>query len=352
MRKKLFIGAAGTLVIFFIIELITRLSGFSPVIRHTKYMVFTTDENFFIKDGIILKDHFLFARNPYLFWRLKYPTDSFHFTNLQGFRGRLISKKKSNNIVRIFCIGDSCTFGLGVKYFEAYPFILEELLNKNSSKIKYEVVNAGVPGYSSLQGLRLLERYILGYKPDIIIASFGWNDTHEALYYTDKQQRLPGEILLSVYDVLKNSKAYLLLEDIILNLKFKLNAHDTKMLKREGCLLRVPEDDFVENLTAINKLGRLHKFKVMFLNQPCRLLEPHRYDIFIKKVSREVNVPFLDLQDKLAISKIAVKDIFIDLQHPTVAAHRIIAEAVYNFLEKEGMCENKTYSKYKSVSDM
>lgn len=42
------------------------------------------------------------------------------------------------------------------------------------------MINAGVWGYSSYQGLKRFEMRILPYKPDIVTICFGWNDAHGA----------------------------------------------------------------------------------------------------------------------------------------------------------------------------
>lgn len=350
--KKFYSGIITTTLIFLVVELVLGQTGYCPVIKQTRYMIFTTDKGFLITDGIIPKDHILFVRDPYLFWRLKYPSDEFHFVNSKGFRGRLINQKKPKNTFRIFCIGDSCTFGLGVRYFEAYPYILERLLNENSSKIKYEVINAGVPGYSSLQGLRFLERDILKYKPDLIIASFGWNDTYEALGYSDKQQKSPNKIFLLIHSFLSNSRVYLFLEDVVLNLRFKLGTNKGQAISMTDRLLRVPEEDFVDNVSNMAKLRRLYHFEVILLNQPCRILVPHKYESLLRRLNLNQDIPLLDLQERLNSSGIPVTSLFIDVQHPTALGHRLIAQAIYDFFKKETIVEKYNYLTYKFTKDI
>jgi lysophospholipase L1-like esterase len=269
MRKKIFSGVIGVLLVFLIAEVTVRLLGYAPLTKKKRYMLFSSDEKFYITDGVIPKDHFLFLRDPCLFWILKsIPDDEFHAVNSQGFRGREITLQKPKGALRIFCIGDSCTFGIGVKYYESYAFILENLLNQQSRKIKYEVVNAGVPGYSSLQGLRHLERDILKYKPDLVIASFGWNDAMEAIFYTDKEQKTPHKVIMSIHSFLARSKAYLFLDDIISNLITKIKLSLYKNTSPSQKLVRVPEKDFRDNLSKIYSLGKHYGFNTIFLNQP------------------------------------------------------------------------------------
>lgn len=85
---------------------------------------------------------------------------------------------KVDNKTQILILGDSFTFGFGVLLEESYPFLLEKLLNadSNNSNNKYEVINAGVPGYDTVQELELLKRIISHYSPKWIIVGFHPSD--------------------------------------------------------------------------------------------------------------------------------------------------------------------------------
>lgn len=85
---------------------------------------------------------------------------------------RVVSDEK----VRIFCIGDSNTYGAGLSPTEAYPAQLERLLNASAGEERFEVVNLGVPGSNSAQAVERLPRYIRLYKPHLLIVLIGVND--------------------------------------------------------------------------------------------------------------------------------------------------------------------------------
>jgi len=76
---------------------------------------------------------------------------------------------------RILLLGDSCTFGWGVKSSETYGRRLEEMLGD----LRVEVINRRVPGYSSLQGVHLLSQHLSAEPFDVAIVSYGWNDANE-----------------------------------------------------------------------------------------------------------------------------------------------------------------------------
>ncbi len=96
-------------------------------------------------------------------------------TNGRGFNAREVPYDKPAGVFRIVALGDSSTFGWGVDPEDVYPHRLEALLRGRHGD-RIEVVNLGVCGYTSLQGVILLEREALRYRPDVVTLSFGSND--------------------------------------------------------------------------------------------------------------------------------------------------------------------------------
>lgn len=73
--------------------------------------------------------------------------------------------------LRVVCMGDSCTFGFDVEAAEAYPARLEDAL---AAELDRPVVvhNAGVIGYSTRHGNRLLQDKVLAMKPDVVTIAY------------------------------------------------------------------------------------------------------------------------------------------------------------------------------------
>lgn len=97
--------------------------------------------------------------------------------NDDGMRDRNFSLVKPNNVIRIATIGDSFTFGSGIKNVSrTYPKVLESELNNLGKDIKYEVMNFGIMGLSTNEEIELIKSKALKYSPDIIILGYVAND--------------------------------------------------------------------------------------------------------------------------------------------------------------------------------
>jgi len=99
--------------------------------------------------------------------------------NGRGYRGPDVPQLKPPGTLRLAATGDSSTFGLGVADEETWPArtgaILTALL---SGLTAVDVVNAGVPGYSTEHNRRQLARDLLPLQPDVVaVCPTGANDT-------------------------------------------------------------------------------------------------------------------------------------------------------------------------------
>jgi lysophospholipase L1-like esterase len=135
-----------------------------------------------------------------------------------GYRGpQRPAPADDDEVYRILCVGDSVTFGFNVDQEGTYPRQLEALLRARHPGKRIEVINAGVPGWSWVQGLRFLEQYGLGLRPDLVIAAHGTNDQFWRAVITDRE-RLPGDGVpapeMRTSSFLERSSLYRLLQGI------------------------------------------------------------------------------------------------------------------------------------------
>jgi hypothetical protein len=92
--------------------------------------------------------------------------------NRWGMRDRDYTLAKPQGTYRIAVLGPSHVMGSGVADGETFPDFLEARLNRSAgpgSDLRYEVLNFGVPAFSLLQQLAMLEDRALMFQPDAVL---------------------------------------------------------------------------------------------------------------------------------------------------------------------------------------
>jgi len=122
----------------------------------------------------------LYVPHPYMGYTLRHVPGS-PDRNKDGLRGPEVERHKPPGVVRILCLGGSTTYGSGLTADEAYPARLGALLAPLSAGTdgggrRYEVLNCGVPGYSTAESLIDLELRLFELEPDAIVIYHGIND--------------------------------------------------------------------------------------------------------------------------------------------------------------------------------
>ncbi|MEW6009194.1 MAG: SGNH/GDSL hydrolase family protein [Candidatus Omnitrophota bacterium] len=141
-----------------------------------------------IRENLKNKAELEYAQAPYfvphhfLNYELN-PKSLYH--NSLGFRGQDILKHKEDGVYRIFCLGGSSVYGSKVAWNKSYPYFLNEILKEDFPNRRFEVINAGVPGYTSANLFIQFQFKILPLSPDMIIIYSGFNDIFPRLMGID-----------------------------------------------------------------------------------------------------------------------------------------------------------------------
>ena len=145
-------------------------------------------------------------------------------TNSFGHRDREIPVEKPPRGFRVLAIGDSVTFGHGVRAEQTWPEALERQLAARFPELRVEVVNTAVPGNSPFQEYHDLRRALV-FEPDAVVIQFVLNDLVEP-YNVFRRYGGRGHDYHSVEDVpwwnhelSQRSALYLLLEDVVTRLR-------------------------------------------------------------------------------------------------------------------------------------
>ena len=300
-------------------------------------------------------------------------------TNKLGFRDRDFTLAKPPDTYRIVCMGDSNTFGQGVQTEETFSKRLEALLQSIASP-RFEVLNMGVSGYSSVLGWELFKREVLRYDPDCLVIGFASNDSFPGLLgdyglYTDREllQRMESRVRSSLYDVtgiLKNTSLYRVMRHVLLEGKRKITEG-----ARSG-KPRVSIQEYREILFKFSEAGRTQGVEIIFLAVgPEKRKEPHKgiqgYKEEMKKIARKQGNAFLDANCILGSGREEARTAerfrhyremykgllgdrykqvpcgdsliyeTVDCEHPNAIGHQFIAENLLSILCRKGIVSDQ-----------
>jgi hypothetical protein len=231
--------------------------------------------------------------------------------NDEGFRSAPFAGVKRPGVLRVACIGDSWTFGMNVDQNQMYSARLEALLKAHppADARDVEVMNFGILGYTSFQGLQLLKTRVLDLHPDVVIIGFGMNDSDVA-GYRDKDVLAPGPVRWRdrVKAVTEHSESLALLKYVALALRFH-SKNFGEFLKADAKTdqgksnanvdyddlepwTRVSPHDYDRNLREMITLARAQGARVVLLDN--ELWEGSPYRPVLRTISRDEQVPLVD----------------------------------------------------------
>ena len=96
--------------------------------------------------------------------------------NADGLRGHRHPRRKPTGSFRVLGLGDSYSYGAGVRARETFLAVTERILAADTGGA--EVLNLGVPGYNTAMEAARLERALPTWRPDLAVVQFCRNDTN------------------------------------------------------------------------------------------------------------------------------------------------------------------------------
>lgn len=133
--------------------------------------------------------------DPEVDWKLESGPHPWGRINGDHFRGPPLSKDKPAGVFRIAVLGGSAAFDLYKPDEQTWPLLLEQRLNADwptaRKGSRYQVLNAGTPGYSTWQSVRLLRARIFAWHPDLILVYHLYNDSL-AFRFDDTEKIIRG----------------------------------------------------------------------------------------------------------------------------------------------------------------
>jgi lysophospholipase L1-like esterase len=285
-----------------------------------------------------LNFRFLYASNPRGYFDRENAVAA--QINAHGTRGTDFSMKKAAGSFRIIGLGDSFTFGEGVRLGDVFLSRLQNLLNRKVAG-KYEVINCGVSSYNTRDEVVYLERKWIKLKPDLVLLVFVINDGYADDEFGPLQKgfangaarlsadagKKPISVLLawisSLYErrrISRNTEAMYLSQFSAQPVMAGYSWEESRrMLARAVEVTRKNGAHF-----AIIIFPELYK-----LNDDYPFRQIHRQ---VKEEAGKLGVPILDLFD--SFYKMDDRELWVHPtdHHPNETAHAIAADAILKFV--------------------
>lgn len=241
-------------------------------------------------------------------------------TNPSGLRNPEVPLAKPAGVFRIACLGDSSTFGYNLGDADAYPRVLERMLNE-AHPGRFQVINFGHPGYTSRQGLEQLRRRVLPYQPDAVIMAFGSNDLSWQMQESDderirRNQQPRTRALLQVSGQLQNSALYRWMHYVFVrNGWIDQYARETPQPGKKKP--RVSERELTQNLIAASQIVRNAGAEILLMNLEFGFTNSRQFTFNAAKAAK---VPFVDAIAEVHNRHIAAsREIERELQLPSIS---------------------------------
>lgn len=257
-------------------------------------------------------------------------------TNGRGLRERELPLAKPPGTRRIVFVGDSVTFGPGVRDDQPFPRVLETSLDESGAG-PVETINTGVVGYNSIQELARLEQSGLPYQPDVVVLTFLANDLLETFTIFDHQYEPDGSLADVKVWLRRNSHLYRFLQDVYWRVGQQLRR------SREGPTEPLRKRDRLEErlgtLSEMIRLTRANGASFLLVVYPDNMDDPvspgpsgERVTLReeLTRFAAHEGVPLVDLTAALGDVRDprAHQYRLREDPHPSVEGHRVIAEAL------------------------
>jgi lysophospholipase L1-like esterase len=350
-----------TLVVLVLFEVLIRTTGLEQMVARQ-----VSKRMYPVAPG---QEMGLFATrvfDPLVSWRLKpdaWLPGKIGYINSLGFVGREFAWRKTPRTTRILTLGDSVTYGLwacgrGFCRRNPYPSALELLLWGRTDRDVFEVIDGGVYGYNSLQGLRYYRAYLGSLDADVVTVMFGWND-HGIVHGLEGREPRNAAVRM----VAHASEQLATYRTLVGVATLALMGKDATPQGTVGAYQpRVTLEDFAYHLEELVHVARARGTHVVFLTEPygpdyppqfqkvgmslwaldkldsyATLIDLHgHYNDQMRAVAARLGVPLVDVDaefNRLDKSKLFDPR---DYVHPNETGHALIADLLYRRLLAEG----------------
>jgi len=290
-------------------------------------------------------------------WGEKYDNKPIRI-NRHGFYDDDFPVKKARAELRGLVLGDSVVMGHGVLASESFANQLEAMLPQHLPGYEaYQVINAGVQGYSTFQHVEVLRRS-MKFSPDFVVVGFCMNDVTEPY----KVNQSYGGTGLDYHGILQAPHPWLayLANDtgigrVAIRLRMKLQRRNPSLqtlARQEIYEVRNMAENcgtdpvFIQAwASALRDLGAVYDLAARAGLPVVLVIFPHAFQIgnpalqapqrILKQHAGENGVGYMDMTkiaESLLATGVALDALLLDRDHYTVRGHRLIAEKLLEHL--------------------
>ena len=364
-------------IVFCLLEMILHFSGFQPSISYKKFifpawmeeldpLVMARYQRYVAEQGFVSEDVYAYRpdlRYGYLLKPnlqltvLNYSSALFFdklppwtiASNAKGYRvsvqNRIVGETEGHTL---HVLGDSSSFGWGVDFEDSYPQQLVEKLKQLPLTSSITVANYSTPGFTSYHGKLLLKDKVKIKNGDIVLVSFGSNDSYPSL----KSDSVRFQARNSMVGKISWSLNRLMIMKWMRTLIHSLPEPRIPKTKNS----RVSLEEYQKNLGVIFQEILQRGGKPYFIS----ICNGGEYRDVAKQTAKSAHIPFYDFPDIFkpylskvhdlfpekfvtyfeAYGKILEKEtqlvfLFPDLCHPNAIGHGLMANALFEGLEGE-----------------
>lgn len=284
------------------------------------------------------------------------------YINSQGLRDNELIFKEG---FKIFCIGDSFTFGTGVNLEDTFVQKLEKQLRLSFPQLNVEVINAGHGGASIDFEYEVLKQKGLPVKPNIVILQVYKNDV-EDYFVSTRFKNVYSPWPIPFKRLIRHTAIY------IQSMKLKLYILARKAGKDVKQLFSISESNndfynasdyiyyqemwnhYFRKLQQVIDLCRENHFKLIILYIPDKYQVNNSYlkttpQLILKEFAQKKNNTIII--DPLEILRkrflFNIEDYFSIDGHLNAEGHEIISQLIYNALIENKMLSSSRFAEEK-----
>jgi lysophospholipase L1-like esterase len=257
--------------------------------------------------------------------------------NSLGFRDNEYPFSKRTGTYRILCVGDSFTFGQGIKLKDSYPKVLEKTLQHKYQK-DIEVINTAVCGYNTYDEYWYIKNKLLKLKPDMIILGFSISNVPEdpSIPFNTKMIVKQDTVSkkLPLVQFLREKATCMQLQKEDYWTQYSLSIWDPNGPQWKRC---------AQALKDIKELTDQNNIKLMVLIIPIMASSPQDEIGHHKQLTTlldSLDVKYVDALKRLLDTKREYLYVSKEDCHPNPKMHEIYAEVIVSELKKSGLIKH------------